>query len=46
VSKNNPTIIDEEYGNKMLIGAMAVHIGSILAVGAGIIYGLMNYIKR
>lgn len=45
LSKNNPTIIDEEYGNKMLIEAMAVHIGSVLAVGAGIIYSLINYIK-
>ena len=45
-SDNKLSIFDEEYGNKMLIGAVAVHAGYILIAGAGALYWLHNLLDK
>ena len=45
-SNNKPSVLDEEYGNKMFVGAVAVHMGDILIAGAGALYWLHNLINK
>ena len=44
LSENNPTILDEEYGSKMLVGAIAVHALYAMAATSGVLYWLRNLI--